>query len=54
MTESLFSIRNFNPGRFGKVAVVMGGWSAEREVSLMSGQQVFDSLTSGRLSLGAI
>jgi len=30
---------------FGKVAVVMGGWSAERDVSLMSGQQVFDSLS---------
>jgi len=30
---------------FGKVAVVMGGWSAEREVSLMSGQQVFNALS---------
>jgi D-alanine-D-alanine ligase len=46
MTEALFNIRSFNPEKFGKVAVVMGGWSAEREVSLMSGQQVFDSLTS--------
>jgi len=35
-----------NPARFGKVAVVMGGWSAERDVSLMSGQQVFESLVS--------
>ena len=34
----------FEPQRFGKVAVVMGGWSAEREVSLMSGQQIFESL----------
>ena len=34
----------FTPDRFGKVAVVMGGWSAEREVSLMSGQQIFESL----------
>lgn len=33
-----------NLARFGKVAVVMGGWSAEREVSLMSGSQIFDSL----------
>ncbi|MFK8079212.1 MAG: D-alanine--D-alanine ligase [Granulosicoccus sp.] len=33
------------PYHFGKVAVVMGGWSAEREVSLMSGQQVFESLS---------
>ena len=31
--------------QFGKVAVVMGGWSAEREVSLMSGQEIFDSLS---------
>ncbi len=35
-----------NPSHFGKVAVVMGGWSAERDVSLMSGQQVFDTLLS--------
>lgn len=34
------------PDRFGKVAVVMGGWSAERDVSLMSGQQVFEALVS--------
>jgi len=34
---------------FGKVAVVMGGWSAEREVSLMSGQQVFESLSGAGL-----
>lgn len=35
-----------SPSRFGKVAVVMGGWSAERDVSLMSGQQVFEALVS--------
>ena len=29
---------------FGKVAVLMGGWSAEREVSLNSGQAVLDAL----------
>lgn len=29
---------------FGRVAVLMGGWSAEREVSLVSGQAVFDAL----------
>ncbi len=34
------------PHHLGKVAVVMGGWSAEREVSLMSGQQVFEALSS--------
>ena len=29
-----------DPAAFGKVAVLMGGWSAEREVSLRSGQAV--------------
>lgn len=29
---------------FGRVAVLMGGWSAEREVSLSSGSQVLDAL----------
>ena len=29
---------------FGKVAVLMGGWSAEREVSLNSGQAVLSAL----------
>jgi len=33
-----------DPGRFGKVAVVMGGTSAEREVSLISGQAVLAAL----------
>lgn len=30
--------------RFGKVAVLMGGWSAEREVSLSSGEAVLNAL----------
>jgi D-alanine-D-alanine ligase len=29
---------------FGKVAVLMGGWAAERDVSLVSGQAVLDGL----------
>jgi len=32
------------PQAFGKVAVLMGGWSAERAVSLRSGQAVLDAL----------
>ncbi len=32
--------------RFGKVAVLMGGWSAEREVSLDSGAMVLEALRS--------
>ena len=33
-------------GRFGKVAVLMGGTSAEREISLMSGSGVLAALQS--------
>jgi len=54
MSDSLFDLRTFVPERFGKVAVVMGGWSAERQVSLMSGQQVFDSLTSAGVDAHAV
>lgn len=35
---------NFEPDRFGRVAVLLGGFSAEREVSLMSGRQVLAGL----------
>ena len=34
-----------NPQQFGKVAVLMGGSSAEREVSLRSGQAVLNALS---------
>lgn len=37
---------NAHPSSFGKVAVLMGGRSAEREISLMSGQGVLQSLRS--------
>lgn len=33
-----------NPSEFGRVAVLMGGWSAERAVSLKSGQAVLAAL----------
>ena len=33
-----------DPAEFGKVAVLMGGWSAERAVSLKSGQAVLAAL----------
>ncbi len=33
-----------NPADLGKVAVLMGGWSAERTISLNSGQAVLDAL----------
>ena len=35
---------NFDPGALGKVAVLFGGNSAEREVSLTSGEQVYAAL----------
>lgn len=31
-------------GRFGKVAVLMGGWSSERDISLQSGEAVLEAL----------
>lgn len=34
---------------FGKVAVLMGGWSAEREVSLKSGEAVFSALINANI-----
>ena len=34
------------PGKFGKVAVLMGGASAEREISLLSGNGVLQALQS--------
>lgn len=38
--------KHTDPKVFGRVAVLMGGWSAEREVSLWSGKGVLDALTS--------
>lgn len=35
---------NSDVKQFGKVAVLMGGWSAEREISLISGQAVLAGL----------
>ena len=35
---------NVSAQDFGRVAVLMGGWAAEREVSLVSGQAVLDGL----------
>lgn len=37
-------IKVTDPKAFGKVAVLMGGWAAEREVSLDSGAQVLQAL----------
>lgn len=42
MTTAGFT--RISPADFGRVAVLCGGWSAERDVSLKSGQMVFDAL----------
>jgi len=38
------ALRIQDPKAFGKVAVLMGGWSAERDISLMSGKAVNEAL----------
>jgi D-alanine-D-alanine ligase len=43
-----------SPEEFGKVAVLMGGWSAEREVSLVSGRAVLGALRSQGVDAHAI
>jgi len=50
----MLDLAQVSPSRFGKVAVVMGGWSAERDVSLMSGQQVFEALVSAGVDAHAM
>lgn len=40
--------------RFGKVAVLMGGWSAERSVSLQSGEAVMNGLLTAGIDAHAI
>ncbi len=44
MTRSRGRTRVKHPRDFGRVAVLMGGWSAEREVSLWSGEAVLAAL----------
>jgi len=39
---------------FGKVAVLMGGWAAEREVSLVSGQAVLEGLLARDIDAHAL
>jgi D-alanine-D-alanine ligase len=43
-----------NPTAFGKVAVLMGGDSAEREISLLSGNAVLDSLLRSGVDASAV
>ena len=39
---------------YGKVAVLMGGWSAEREISLLSGAAVLGALQQGGIDAHGI
>lgn len=50
----LNELRVKDPGEFGKVAVVMGGVAAEREISLNSGQAVFSALKQSAIDVIAI
>ena len=43
-----------DPAAFGKVAVLMGGWSAEREVSLKSGAAVLAALRAREVNAHGI
>jgi D-alanine-D-alanine ligase len=45
---------NIDPKVFGKVAVLMGGQSAEREVSLKSGNAVLNALTAQQINAHGI
>lgn len=45
-SHPLLQARHSDPAVFGRVAVLMGGWSAEREVSLWSGRGVLEALRS--------
>ncbi|WP_159017318.1 D-alanine--D-alanine ligase [Cognatiluteimonas profundi] len=48
------ALRVTNPAEFGRVAVLMGGTSAEREVSLDSGRNVLDALRSRGIAADAV
>jgi len=43
-----------SPQSFGRVGVFMGGWSAEREISLLSGQRVLQGLLSAGVDAVAV
>lgn len=48
------NMRAKNPKAFGRVAVLMGGSSSEREVSLDSGRNVLDALVAGGVDAFAV
>ena len=54
MTWEMNDMSRYEPEAFGKVAVLMGGDSAEREISLMSGSAVVESLLRSRVDASAV
>jgi D-alanine-D-alanine ligase len=48
------ALKVIDPAAFGRVAVLMGGTSAEREVSLDSGRNVLDALRSRGVAADAV
>lgn len=44
-------MNNYSPRDFGKVVVLMGGLSAEREVSLITGQKILEALQRSGLDV---
>ena len=55
MSASAFApLRCTDPAAFGRVAVLMGGSSSEREVSLDSGRNVLEALRSRGIDAHAV
>ena len=54
MTSPVTRVRINDPGEFGKVAVLMGGASAEREISLLSGRAVHEALLARGIDAHAV
>lgn len=54
MSNQVPSLRITDPSTFGRVAVLMGGNSSEREVSLDSGRNVLDALRSRGVDANAV
>lgn len=54
MTKQVAPLRITDPAAFGRVAVLMGGTSSEREVSLDSGRNVLEALRSRGIDANAV
>jgi len=54
VTKQIAPLRIKDPAAFGRVAVLMGGVSSEREVSLDSGRNVLDALRSRGVDANAV